>query len=149
MKRRTIAIAIGALLTTAGAAFAQTPVKMTLGHGAAPGNPRHEAAVLFADRVKSKTNGRIEVQVAHSAQLGDDAAMVTALRSGTLDMSANSQGAMANVVPEYNAIGLPFLFPDVQKAYLGTAVEEAEPARPSEGRSPPRGDGPQGGEIHA
>ena len=28
-------------------------------------------------------------------ELGDDAAMVTALRSGTLDMSANSQGAVA------------------------------------------------------
>ena len=91
--------------------------KLTLGHGAAPGNPRHEAAVLFADRVKAKTNGRIEIQVAHSAQLGDDAAMITALRSGTLDMSANSQGAIANVVPEYAAIGLPFLFSDVQKAY--------------------------------
>ena len=57
------------------------------------------------------------MQVAHSAQLGDDAAMVTALRSGTLDMSANSQGAMANVVPEYAALGLPFLFSDIQKAW--------------------------------
>jgi len=43
--------------------------------------------------------------------------MVTALRSGTLDMSANSQGAMANVVPEYAALGLPFLFPDIHKAW--------------------------------
>ena len=73
--------------------------------------------MLFAERVKAKTNGRIEIQVAHSAQLGDDAAMITALRSGTLDMSANSQGAIANVVPEYAAIGLPFLFSDVQKAW--------------------------------
>jgi tripartite ATP-independent transporter DctP family solute receptor len=91
--------------------------KLTLGHGAAPGNPRHEAAVLFAERVKAKTNGRFEIQVAHSAQLGDDAAMITALRSGTLDISANSQGAMANVVPEYSALGLPFLFAGVQKAW--------------------------------
>ncbi len=91
--------------------------KLTLGHGAAPGNPRHEAAVLFAERVKAKTAGRIEIQVAHSAQLGDDAAMITALRSGTLDLSANSQGAMANVVPEYAALGLPFLFADAGKAW--------------------------------
>ncbi len=117
MKRRNIALVVGALLTTSGLAFAQTPTKLTLGHGAAPGNPRHEAAVLFAERIKAKTNGRYEVQVAHSAQLGDDAAMVTALRSGTLDISANSQGAMANVVPEYAALGLPFLFPDIQKAW--------------------------------
>ena len=118
MKRRTLALAAAALLAGLPAAFAQQPaMKLTLGHGAAPGNPRHEAAVLFADRVKAKTSGRIEVQVAHSAQLGDDAAMVTALRSGTLDMSANSQGAMANVVPEYAVLGLPFLFADVNKAW--------------------------------
>jgi len=104
-----------ATLVICASVSAQT--KLTLGHGAAPGNPRHEAALLFAERVKAKTAGRIEVQVAHSAQLGDDAAMVTALRSGTLDMSANSQGAMANVVPEYAALGLPFLFPDIHKAW--------------------------------
>src|SRR4029079_10137400 len=117
MNRRHLVALAGALLTAGHLAFAQTPVKLTLGHGAAPGNPRHEAAVLFAERVKAKTNGRIEIQVAHSAQLGDDAAMITALRSGTLDISANSQGAIANVVPEYAVLGLPFLFGDVQKAW--------------------------------
>lgn len=85
-------------------------VKLTLGHGAAPDNPRHEASVKFAEVVKAKSGGRIEVQVAPSAQMGDDAAMVTALRTGALDMSANSQGAVANAVPEYAAYGMPFLF---------------------------------------
>lgn len=93
------------------------PTKLTLGHGAAPGNPRHEASVKFAEIVKAKTAGRIEVQVAHSAQLGDDAAMVTALRTGALDMSANSQGAVANAVPEYGAFGMPFLFPTSAQAF--------------------------------
>jgi tripartite ATP-independent transporter DctP family solute receptor len=115
IRRATLTAALLAIGTMA---FAQAPmVKLTLGHGAAPSNPRHEAAVLFADRIKAKTNGRIEIQVAHSAQLGDDAAMVTAMRSGTLDMSANSQGAVASVVPEFATLGLPFLFPNVQKAW--------------------------------
>jgi tripartite ATP-independent transporter DctP family solute receptor len=108
------AIAAAALLPLAAQAQA---VKLTLGHGAAPDNPRHIAATKFAETVKAKTGGRIEIQVAHSAQLGDDAAMVTALRSGTLDMSANSQGAVAAVVPEFAALGLPFLFADVGKAW--------------------------------
>lgn len=105
-----------ALLAFTSVASAQA-VKLTLGHGAAPGNPRHEAAVKFAETIKAKTNGRIEIQVAHSAQLGDDAAMVTAMRSGTLDMSANSQGAVGAVVPEFAALGMPFLFSDIQKAW--------------------------------
>jgi TRAP-type transport system periplasmic protein len=120
MQRKTfthslLALAIG-LLVTPFAAQAQA-VKLTLGHGAAPGNPRHEAAVKFADVLKSKTAGRIEVQVAPSAQLGDDAAMVTALRTGALDMSANSQGAVANAVPEYAAFGMPFMFTTAAQAF--------------------------------
>jgi tripartite ATP-independent transporter DctP family solute receptor len=92
-------------------------VKLTLGHGAAPGNPRHEASVKFAEVLKAKTSGRIEVHVAPSAQLGDDSAMVTALRTGALDISANSQGAVANAVPEYAAYGMPFLFADAASAF--------------------------------
>jgi tripartite ATP-independent transporter DctP family solute receptor len=55
--------------------------------------------------------------VATSAQLGDDAAMVTALRTGALVMSANSQGAVANAVPEYAAFGMPFLFTSASQAF--------------------------------
>lgn len=105
--RTLISLAACAMLPLAAQAQA---VKLTLGHGAAPGNPRHEASVKFADVLKAKTAGRIEVQVAPSAQLGDDAAMMTALRTGALDMSANSQGAVANTVAEFNAYGMPFLF---------------------------------------
>lgn len=112
--RALLALAVAAALPMA--AHAQA-VKLTLGHGAAPGNPRHEAAVRFAELVKTKTSGRIEVQVAHSAQLGDDAAMVTALRTGALDLSANSQGAVANAVPEYAAYGMPFLFASPAQAF--------------------------------
>ena len=92
-------------------------IKLTLGHGAAIGNPRHEASVKFAEALKAKSGGRIEVQVAPSAQLGDDAAMVTALRTGALDLSANSQGAVANAVPEYAAFGMPFLFSSPAAAF--------------------------------
>lgn len=115
MQRRFIVLA-GLAIAAAATAQAQT-TKLTLGHGAAPGNPRHEAAVKFSETIKANTGGRYEIQVAHSSQLGDDAAMITALRSGTLDMSANSQGAIANVVPEYAALGLPFLFKDIDSAW--------------------------------
>ena len=111
MQRKALLIHTLALAAAlfAGAASAQA-VKLTLAHGTALDNPRHTAALKFAEVVKAKSNGRIEVTVAGAAQLGDDAAMVTALRTGALDMSANSQGAVANVVPEYAAFGMPFLF---------------------------------------
>lgn len=113
--RTLLALAAGALSLPL--AVQAQAVKLTLGHGAAPGNPRHEASVKFAEVIKAKSAGRIEVQVAPSAQLGDDAAMVTALRTGALDMSANSQGALANAVPEYAAFGMPFLFSTPAQAF--------------------------------
>jgi tripartite ATP-independent transporter DctP family solute receptor len=113
MKMKLTALVGIAVLSTS--VFAQQ--KLVLGHGAAPGNPRHEASVFFANKVKEKSAGKIEIQVAPSAQLGDDAAMVTALRSGTLDISANSQGTVSNVVPEYAAFGMPFLFSSLNAAW--------------------------------
>ncbi len=111
-----ILLAAAAGLACIAGAQAQA-LKLTLGHGAAVGNPRHEASVKFAEVLKAKSGGRIEVQVAPSAQLGDDAAMVTALRTGALDLSANSQGAVANAVPEYAAFGMPFLFSSAASAF--------------------------------
>ncbi len=79
--------------------FAQAPVKLTLAHAVAPTNPRAIAALKFADLVKEKSNGRVTVQVAGAAQLGDDLTMLSALRTGTLDMSMNSQGPVSSVLP--------------------------------------------------
>jgi TRAP-type transport system periplasmic protein len=117
MQRKTFTRTLLALAAVLPFAVQAQAVKLTLGHGAAPGNPRHEAAVKFAEVAKAKSAGRIEVQVAPSAQLGDDAAMLTALRTGALDMSANSQGAVANAVPEYAAYGMPFLFTNAAQAF--------------------------------
>ena len=86
------------------------PQKITFGHGAAAGNPRAVAADKFAELVKAKSGGALEVTVAGAAQLGDDAAMLTSLRTGTLGISANSQGAVSSIVPELAGLGLPFLF---------------------------------------
>ena len=111
-------------VTLAAAAFgiappvlAQTPIKLVLAHAVAPENPRAIAALKFADLVKEKSGGRIAVQVAGAAQLGDDLTMLSALRTGTLDMSINSQGPIASVLPELSALGLPYLFSTQAKAW--------------------------------
>lgn len=96
---------------------AQGKVRLTLGHGAAPGNPRSVAAEELAKLLRERSEGRIEMRVAGSAQLGDDASMLTGMRTGTLDMSINSQGASSAVVPELSALGLPFLFANNVAAY--------------------------------
>ena len=90
---------------------------LRLGHNAAPGNPKDEASHFLAKRVDELSKGKIKVSVGGAAQFGDDVEMLTALRLGTLDISANSQGPMAGVVPQFGVIGLPFLFKTLPAAW--------------------------------
>ena len=113
--RRTALVAAIACLSSA--AFGQATLKLTLGHNAAPGNPKSLGSTFFAEQMAKRSNGRITVQVAGGAQLGDDGTMLTAMRTGTLDMSVNSQGPVAAVVPETAALGMPFLFSSLPQAW--------------------------------
>jgi tripartite ATP-independent transporter DctP family solute receptor len=120
INRRSFLTVGTAALAAPAIAFGIRPARaattLTLGHGAAPGNPRTLAATKFAELVAEKTSGRVKINVAGAETLGSDAAMLTSLRTGALDFTANSQGATSALVPELAALGLPFLFSDTQKA---------------------------------
>ncbi|SDI41570.1 TRAP transporter substrate-binding protein [Propionivibrio dicarboxylicus] len=111
-----VTVAAGVFAVTS-PAIAQTPMKLVLAHAVAPENPRAIAALKFADLVKEKSGGKMTIQVAGASQLGDDLTMLSALRTGTLDMSINSQGPISSVLPELSALGLPYLFSTQAKAW--------------------------------
>ncbi|MDP1992346.1 MAG: TRAP transporter substrate-binding protein [Syntrophales bacterium] len=115
LKCATLLFAALVIVVPSGSAFAG--VTLTLGHGAAPGNPRTIAADAFAKMVSERTGGNVTIKIAGSEQLGNDVAMLTSLRTGALDLTANSQGPAAGLVPEVAALGLPFLFADSTAAY--------------------------------
>lgn len=114
MKKVLIAVAIG-LTLSASPVWAQKVLRLS--HNAAPGNPKAEASLKFAELVAQKTNGRVKVEVGGSAQYGDDAESLTNMRLGTLAFAANSQGATSGVIPQFSVIGLPFLFKNLDHAY--------------------------------
>jgi tripartite ATP-independent transporter DctP family solute receptor len=114
MKKIIATLAISAALI-ASPAWAQQVLR--LAHNAAPGNPKAEASLKFAELVAQKTNGRIKVEVGGSAQYGDDVEALTNMRLGTLAFSANSQGSTSGVVPQFGVLGLPFLFKDLPQAW--------------------------------
>lgn len=128
MKKTLIAIA-ATLALTSSASWAQQVLRLS--HNAAPGNPKAVASQKFAELVEQKTSGRVKIEVGGSAQFGDDVESLTNMRLGTLAFSANSQGSTAGVVPEFNLIGLPFLFRDLNHAYkvvdgpVGAKLDEA------------------------
>ena len=90
---------------------------LTLGHNAAPGNPRSIATERFAELVKERSGGNITVRVAGSEQLGNEQSLLTSLRTGAVSMTVNSQGSTSALVPEIAALGLPFLFEDSAAAF--------------------------------
>ena len=55
---------------------------------------------------KARSAGRIEVQVAPSAQLGDDAAMVTALRTGALDRMTSFAESHVSARPAFTLVAM-------------------------------------------
>lgn len=110
---KTILTALTLSTALAGAASAQ---QVIFAHGAAPGNPRDVAATEWAEAFAACSEGA-SVNVAGAATMGDDVEMLTSASAGIIHVSANSQGALSQMVPEIGLLGLPFLFPDLPTAW--------------------------------
>src|SRR5690606_4543079 len=69
------------------------------------------SAQRWADLVKERTNGRINMKVYPGAQLvaGDQTKEFTAMRQGIIDMAVGSTINWSPQVPELNLFSLPFL----------------------------------------
>lgn len=107
------------ILAATAIALCASPVaaqNLQLSHNAAAGNPKDVASLKFAELVKEKSGGRLNVDVGGAAQFGDDAETITNMRLGTIAFSANSQGTTSAVVPEMALLGLPFLFQSLDQA---------------------------------
>lgn len=114
MRKMLLGLALGATLAATPAWAEQV---LRLAHNAAPGNPKSEASLKFAELVAQKTNGRVKVEVGGNAQYGEDVEALTSMRLGTLAFSANSQGSTSGVVPQFAVLGLPFLFQELPQAW--------------------------------
>ena len=71
----------------------------------------------FARIVNEKTNGMIEINVFGGGQLGNEADCIEGLRLGTYAFFRINPANLKNRgvdIPEYSALGLPFLFQSVQ-----------------------------------
>lgn len=82
-------------------------------HVVAENTPKGLAARRFADLVKVKTDGRVEVQVFPNGQLVSDGdAELQALLEGRVDLIAPSTGKLAELFPVWQVFDLPYAFSD-------------------------------------
>lgn len=106
---------LAAVLTATTVMTGAAQAEVIFAHGANPGNPRYVAAEIWAAQFESCSGE--SVNHAASATMGNDAEMITSAQAGVIQISANSQGAMSQVVPEIGLLGLPFLFNDLPTAW--------------------------------
>jgi len=80
----------------------------------APPTPWGQAAKIWSDLVKERTQGRINIKLYPGVSLiqGDQTREFSALRQGVIDMAVGSTINWSPQVKELNLFSLPFLMPD-------------------------------------
>lgn len=74
--------------------------------------PTTLGAYKFAQLVKEKTNGRIEIEVYHSGKLGDEKTVLGELQQGNIDFARTSLSPVAEFDSDLNVLQLPYLYRD-------------------------------------
>ena len=144
ISRRTLlkTVAIGATQTfalpyLAREGFAQAPahvLKLTMAD--TRNHPLYQVLLRFADDVKKKTNGAVEVQVYGTGELGSQLNILTGLQTGIIDLCAHTSGFIDTLFPQFQVMDLPFLFPDLtsaEKVLDGPVGKQLASLMPSKG----------------
>jgi tripartite ATP-independent transporter DctP family solute receptor len=76
------------------------------------GYPTVEAVKHFGELLEERTDGRLCVEVFHSAQLGEEKDTIEQTRFGVIDMNRISMGPFNNLIPETAIVSLPYIFRD-------------------------------------
>ncbi|MDT0300888.1 TRAP transporter substrate-binding protein [Streptomonospora wellingtoniae] len=74
--------------------------------------PTTQADIWFADRVREQTDGRIDISVRHSAQLGEEREVIEQVQMGAAEMTRVSTAPVAEFVPAFGVFSMPYLFDD-------------------------------------
>ncbi|MGH6806527.1 MAG: TRAP transporter substrate-binding protein [Ensifer adhaerens] len=80
------------------------------------GHPQVMGMEKFAELVKEKSGGKIEVKLFPGGVLGGDVQTVSALQGGVIEMTVLNAGILAGNVKQFGAVDLPFLFNNGEEA---------------------------------
>ena len=69
-----------------------------------------QACQYFADQVKERTNGAVHIDCYFDAVLGEETATIEQCQYGGIDFIRVSMSPLAEFVPEFNALQLPYIY---------------------------------------
>ena len=71
----------------------------------------------FARLVDQKSQGRIQVKIYHSGQLGEEASVIEQVHFGGLDLARVDLAALSQYAPEIAAMTLPYIFDSAEQMW--------------------------------
>ena len=92
-----------------GAAGGQTLV-LRLAEGQSEDHPTTLADQRFAELVRERSDGRIDVQVFPSGQLGSETSAIEQVQTGVLELARVNTSPLAQFTPEMGVYSLPYIF---------------------------------------
>ena len=108
--RATIAAAVALLASTT---VLSADMTLKLGHLANEENAWHLAALRFAEELKSKTDGRIDVEVFPNESLGKEIDLINGMQLGTVDMTITGE-SLQNWAPKAALLAVPYAYSSIE-----------------------------------
>ena len=71
----------------------------------------------FAEKVKEYSNGKVEIQIYPSSQLGNERDLVESISLGSIDMALVSTAVLSNISEEFKIFDMPYIIRDLETAY--------------------------------
>ena len=90
---------------------------LKLGHGLDVNHPVHRAMVYMGKLLEEKSGGTLKLEIYPSGQLGQERECLELLQIGSLAMTKVSASVMENFAPDYQVLGLPYLFKNKDEAF--------------------------------
>lgn len=76
--------------------------------------PTVQALRFMSRQISERSNGRHEIKVFHSRQLGEEKETLEQTRAGAIDLNRTNVALIGNIVPAMNVLALPFLFRSIE-----------------------------------
>lgn len=91
--------------------------KLKIGHGLDQSHPVHKAMLYLAERASEKSNGKLQISVYPSQQLGTERECLELLQIGSLAMTKVSASVLEGFAPIFKVFSLPYIFRNADHAH--------------------------------
>jgi tripartite ATP-independent transporter DctP family solute receptor len=88
------------------------PLQLRLAHGLPTSHPVHPSLQRFADVVRERTGGEINITLFADGQLGQEVDLLSQVQAGKLDFLKVSGSVLERYSPAYKVLNLPFTLRD-------------------------------------